>query len=215
MVIFESSLVVYTFLSSILGFVGFANNNVPALVGSMILSPLLTPLTNMYNPELSNKGLPVGSSDSALLTIFLLSIFVFLLGICFGLIKNYLTIYPLETAFMKQRTQDRIIVGDFISTIVVGLGTAYAIQESNKIARIGLTLGIIIVPILILSGLYLGNYIFIIHENLNKKIKNKKLLTELENYHLINCFKFFCIFIINIGVTGLSFLFVSKFILGV
>jgi hypothetical protein len=213
--IIESSLLVYTTLSAMLGFVSFANNNVTALVGSMVLSPILSPLTNLYNPEIKVNNLSISTIDQAIYTIILLVIFVFLIGTCLGLIKNYLKIYPLETEYMKDRTQQKIIIGEFISTIVVGIGLAYATIEVNKIAKVGLMLGIVIIPILVLSGLYFANWIFIKYENLYIKVKSKKLLKDLEKYHLINCLRFFIIFIINIAITSLAFIFVSKYILKV
>lgn len=193
-----STLYIYSFLSAVLSFMAFANNNMSTLIGAMILSPMMTPLTNIYSPEIKKKTTLLNAINQ----IIILAIFVFILGIIFGLIKNIFNLYEMESKYMKERTQPRLIHSEFISTLMVGFGVAYAIKENNKIARTGLTLGIVLIPMLVLAGLYFANYIYIKYNNLNNNAK----------YHLINCFKCISIYIINIGLSGLSFMFISKYI---
>ena len=208
-----NTLYIYSFLSSVLAFMGFYNNNTPTLVGAMILSPIMSPLTNLYSSEVKNKG----NMISAIITIIKVALFVFSLGVIFGLIKNKYNLYEMESEFMKIRTQPRLIKSEFISTIMVGLGVAYAIKENNKIARTGLTLGIVLIPMLVLSGIYFANYLHYKlnnFKNMNTTHNNtKNINTNLENYHLIHSLKFLSIFIINMGLSGLSFVFTNTFLI--
>lgn len=204
-----SSLLIYTFLSATLGFSAFANNSTPSLIGSMMLSPIMSPLTNVFNPHYKGPKLEI---DEVVFKMVSLSIFVFIVGVIYGLLKNYLSIYPLETSFMKKRTETPIIIGQFLSTLMVGTGVAYAIKENNKLARTALTLGILLVPIAVIGGMYLGNYIFLKHKNLSSKLE-PSLIYELEQYHIRNSIKFVSIFIINICITSLTFIVVTKYLL--
>lgn len=198
-----STLYIYSFLSAVLAFMAFANNNMPTLVGAMILSPIMSPLTNLYSPEIKNKG----TIHSAIFQIIGLSLFVFTLGVFFGIAKNHLNMYEMESPYMKERTKPRLIHSEFISTIMVGLGVAFAIKENNKIARTGLTLGIVLIPMLVLSGLYFANYIYVKYNN------NEKTENEDKNYHFINSLKCMLVFIINICLSGLSFVFTNTYLM--
>jgi hypothetical protein len=204
-----SSLLLYTFLSATLGFSSFVNNSTPSLLGSMMLSPIMSPLTNSFNPHYKGPKLPI---EKVMLLMTSLAIFVFIVGVMYGLLKNYLAIYPLETDFMKKRTETPIIIGQFLATIMVGIGVAYAIREDNKLARTALTLGILLVPIAVIGGMYLGNYIFLKHKNIGAKLE-PDVAYELEQYHIRNSIKFASIFVINICLTGLTFVIVTKYIL--
>jgi hypothetical protein len=204
-----SSLLIYTFLSATLGFSAFVNNSTPSLLGSMMLSPIMSPLTNAFNPHYKGPKLEL---ENVMLIMSGLAVFVFIVGVIYGLLKNYLAIYPLETDFMKKRTETPIIIAQFLSTIMVGIGVAFAIKEDNKLARTALTLGILLVPIAVIGGLYLGNYIFLKHKNLSSKLE-PDVIYELEQYHIKNSIKFICIFAINICLTGLTFVLVTKYFL--
>lgn len=196
----DNKIYIYSILSCLLSVFGFKVNNETAIIGSMILSPILYPLTHVLKTKSSTY---YQIYESIYNTIYI-SIIIFLLSSLFSIFNNAIDLYNEETFAMKLRLENKQIINEFVATFIVGIGIAYAISEKNVFARIGLTLGITLIPMLSLSGLYFGNYIYDIlfrNEYDHKKQNNVKSI------------KILLIYIINILATIIFFKLTTKYIL--
>lgn len=197
------NLYIYSIISSILAFFGFKLNNETSIIGAMILSPILQP-TTYY---LKSKNSSYIDILTAFITTFKIAILIFIIGTVMSLINNKIKLYPIDTITMKIRLDKREIINDFIIAILIGFGVAFAIAENNALARTGLTLGITLIPILTLSGIYFGNYIY------DKYISNINDIQLYEKHKKI-IFKLIIIFLINLFATLFTFTLTSRYIIG-
>lgn len=197
------NLYVYSIISSVLAFFGFKLNNETAIIGAMILSPILQPTTYYLKSKSSSSR----NLSTAFITTFKIALIVFIIGTLMSVINSKIKLYPVETATMKIRLDKREMINDFILAILIGFGVAFAIAENNALARTGLTLGITLIPILTLSGIYFGNYLA------DKYILNKYDV-ETDKKNKTNSIKLVIIFLINLIVTISTFTFTTRYIIG-
>jgi hypothetical protein len=191
---------IYSILSCLLSVFGFKVNNETAIIGAMILSPILQPTTY----TLKNKNSSYNEIYNGILTTVYISIIIFCISSLFSILDNFIEVYNEETFSMKLRLEKKQIINEFFATFIVGIGIAYAIIEKNTLARAGLTLGITLIPMLSLSGLYFGNYLYDI-------LFRKEYDLTKQNH--IKSFKILTIYLMNIILTLIFFKLTIKYIL--
>jgi len=195
---------IYSILSALLAIFGFKVNNETAIIGAMVLSPILQPLTFV----LKSKKSSLTDIKQGLMTTIIISIIIFIIGSLFSIINNKIDFYAEETASMKLRLEKKQIINEYIASCIVGVGVAFAISNNDALARTGLTLGITLIPMLALSGLYYGNYLY------DKFFRNDSIISnnddELNNK---KAKKIFTIYFINISITLVLFTLTTRYIL--
>lgn len=195
---------IYSILSALLAIFGFKVNNETAIIGAMVLSPILQPLTFV----LKSKKSSMADIKQGLMTTVIISIIIFIIGSLFSIINNKIDFYAEETSSMMLRLEKKQIINEYIASCIVGVGVAFAISNNDALARTGLTLGITLIPMLALSGLYYGNYLY------NKFFRNNNIISN-NDYELNNkkAKKIFTIYFINISITLILFTLTTRYIL--
>lgn len=195
---------IYSILSSLISIFAFKANNETAIIGAMIISPILQPLTSVLKTKLSSFN----NIKQGLLTTTKISLIIFIISVLLSIINNKIKFYAEETSSMKLRLEKKQIVNEYILSCLVGIGVAFAISNNDSLARVGLTLGITLIPMLSLSGIYYGNHLYHKYFITNNSYSNNSDL-DYNNKSL----KIFIIYFINITITLCFFKLTSRFIL--
>jgi predicted PurR-regulated permease PerM len=198
--ILESNVIIYTIIASIIASFGFLHNTSVPIIGSMVISPVLSPLYNVLSKYISNN-----KSSNILSGI---GFHIFLLGIC-GLIgfisvslNEWIKLYPEETEQMQLLTTYKHIITDVVISSMCGIGIAFAILRGDVITRVGFSIAITILPAMVNFGMYLGLFY-------HSYLKNNK---DKQNEYLYKCKKTLKLTVLNILACMLfSFIFLSGY----
>lgn len=180
----ESNIIVYTIIAAIIAAFGFLHNASIPIIGSMLISPVLSPLYNILSRYVSNK--PTKIMKGVSFHIFLLIICA-LIGFIAVSINESIKLYPEETQEMVGRTEYEHIVTDIGIASMCGIGIAFAILRGDIITRVGFGIAITVLPAMVNAGMYLGlTYKYY--------LKNNK---EKQDEYLDKCFKTGTLTIVN------------------
>lgn len=209
---------IYAIISALLALFGFKVNNETAIIGAMMVSPILKPITSAFK----SKHTSTDNIINALVKMFKISIIIFIIATVFSVVNNYIGFYKQETLAMSLRLEKKQIINEYIASCIVGVGVAYAVSENNAIARTGLTIGITLIPMLALSGLYFGNYIYngIVNKlstsnnNATDTDTNNNTFTDkLENDNDAKSLQIFVIYAVNLLITTFFFIITTRYVL--
>jgi hypothetical protein len=224
---------IYAIISTLLALFGFKVNNETAIIGAMMVSPILKPITSVFK----SKHTSTDNIINALIKMLKLSIMIFSIATVFSVINNYIGFYNQETSAMSLRLEKQQIINEYIASCIVGVGVAYAVSENNAIARTGLTLGITLIPMLALSGLYFGNYIYngIVNKlstsnnnttnnnatnnnttnnnAIDNDTNNNTFTDKLENDNDAKSLQIFVIYAVNLLITTFFFIITTRYVL--
>lgn len=210
----QDNTIIYTIISTLLSVVGFKVNNETAIISAMMVSPILKPIIGAFK----SKDTSIPNIKDGILKTVILTVMVFCISTLFSIINNYIGFYNQETTSMSLRLEKQQIINEYVSSCIVGAGVAYAVSENNILARTGLTLGITLIPMLTLSGLYFGNYIY--NGIVNKLITSNNNATDtdtfndkLENDNDAKSLQIFIIYAVNIVITSLFFVLTTRYVL--
>lgn len=192
----ESNIIIYTIIASIISTFGFLNNSSIPIIGSMLISPILSPLYNILSRYVSNKPLNLLTGISFHIFLLIICVLVGFIGVS---INESIKLYPEETQEMTSRTEYQHIITDIGVASMCGLGIAFAILRGDIITRVGFGIAITVLPVIVNAGMYLGlTYKYYLKNNVEKQIE-----------YLSKCFKTGILTIINI----LSCMFMSFILL--
>lgn len=200
--ILESNVIIYTIIASIIAAFGFLHNASVPIIGSMVISPVLSPLYNVLSKYISN----VSNNPANILSG--IGFHIFLLGIC-GLVgfiavslNEWIKLYPEETEQMSVLTTYKHIITDVGIASMCGIGIAFAILRGDVITRVGFSIAITILPAMVNTGMYLGLFY-------NSYLKNNE--AKKADY-LFKCKKALKLTILNILACMLfSFIFLAGY----
>lgn len=197
----ESNIIVYTIIASIIASFGFLHNASIPIIGSMLISPVLSPLYNILSRYVSNK--PTKIIKGVGFHIFLLIICA-LTGFIAVSINESIKLYPEETQEMIARTEYEHIITDIGIASMCGIGIAFAILRGDIITRVGFGIAITVLPAMVNAGMYLGlTYKYY--------LKNNK---EKQDEYLGKCFKTGTLTIVNtLSCMLMSFILLSGYCL--
>lgn len=176
------NLIIYTLMASIIAGCGLLSNSMPAIIASMIISPLLQPI--------SNKLLNISTVNKPLIITFVLVFIVILTGVVMGAINNKLKYFHEESEHMSNiisidnNKPHANVITEVIIALTVGIGLPYAIINKDATLLVAFGIAPSITPPLVNSGLYLSNYLQI---KTKKYLKNaiKSMLIGIANILVI------------------------------
>lgn len=195
----ESNVIIYTIIASVIASLGFLHNNNIPIIGSMLISPVLSPLYNILSRYVSNKPLQLITGVS--FHLFLLIICA-LVGFIAVSLNESIKLYPEESIEMSNQTKYKHFITDIGVASMCGIGIAFAILRGDIITRVGFGIAITVLPSMVNSGMYLG----LTYQSYLKKNKDKT------NEYLNKCYKTIKLTIVNIlSCLLLSFIFLSGY----
>jgi uncharacterized hydrophobic protein (TIGR00341 family) len=135
-------------LASLVAAVGILNNNVPIIIASMIMTPLIGPGIGL------SYGLVMGDRNLAFLA--LKTLFV---GVVIGfVIAFFLGVFlPIDPAIPAIVTRTDVGRGGFVVALASGFAGALAVSSKKSSALVGVMISIALIPPLVASGLLIGS----------------------------------------------------------
>jgi preprotein translocase subunit SecG len=164
------NITIYTIIASIIAGCGLLSNSIPAIIASMIVSPVLQPISKylFINDKLEKKPI---------ISTFIL-IFIFIItGIFMGILNNTTKVFDSESESMKNiisfdnnKPNSRLIT-EFLIAVSVGIGLPYAVIHGDTTLIVAFGIAPSIAPPLVNCGLYLSNHFM--KEGNNNLIKSR------------------------------------------
>lgn len=154
---------IYIITSALMCGFGLLYNSNPVVLGSMLVSPLGSPIFRAATGLITNDYKYFLLS---LFALFVLIIFSYLVGIIMGLLNKATKYFKTPTEEMDSRVTVKRIITDIMIALLAGLTIAIASYNKNIVVIAGINLIISFLPPLVNSGLYHG---FFIYELLQKK----------------------------------------------
>lgn len=188
--------IIYIILASLLASFGFYGNNIYALIGSMIVSPILLPiLLNIFRRS--------GKTINSILITIGFGLMCIIIGIIISLINNYTEIFNTETEFMLNRAilNKSLFIGEISVSVICGILFSIAFMFHDTILKVALSIAPSLLPALVNGGLYIGNYIYakyngLIVEEYLSKAKNS-IIISISNIATIQIIFALCMYIVN------------------
>ena len=175
---------IYTIIASVIAGCGLISNSMPAIIASMIVSPLLQPIANKLVGKHKIK-------NSKLITLMLILLAIFT-GFVIGMLNNVTELFNYETESMNRIADLDVnnkkymkLLTEFVIAIAVGIGLPFAILNQDATLLVAFGIAPSITPPLVNCGLYLANSLkYKSKEHLHKS--GKSLL--LGSMHMIVIF---------------------------
>jgi hypothetical protein len=165
------NIIIYTIIAAAIAGCGLLSNSMPAIIASMIVSPILQPVTKylFLNNNLEKKPLTT--------TLLLILIFIFI-GVFIGLINHKTKFFNTESESMKNivsfdnNKKNSKLITEFVIAVSVGIGLPYAVIHGDSTLIVAFGIAPSIAPPLVNCGLYLSNHFM--NNGTNNLIKCKK-----------------------------------------
>lgn len=160
----------YILLAGMVAIYGLLGDSITPIIGSMIISPLLTPVSKSIFNTIYKKQ--ENTIINNIYFTFIIIISVILLGIICSLINYKIKIYPNETNAMKSRSSlnlfnkidykfnKSMLTTELGVAIMVGIGLPFAMIFNDSSLMIAFAISPSLTPPLVNAGLYMGNYIY-------------------------------------------------------
>ena len=164
---------VYIILGSIISAIGLLYDQESVVLGSMLLSPLSTPIMYYIVGLFNHDYMYFFTHIFSLIVLCIICVFT---GVIISFINQYKEVFKKPSKQMKSRAKnDPFLQIDsfiaFMAGFIMIIGTIYP----NMMVLSGLALIVAFLPPLVNSGLYLGNYLY---NSLLRK-GNKKIQFDL------------------------------------
>lgn len=168
--------IIYTILASSVAGIGLLSNSIPAIIASMIISPLLVPTTSF----LKNNKKKITTKNILNLvkyTAFLILI-IYLVGLIIGILNNITKLFNNESermynlVYFDNKKKNIKLLSEFLIAICVGIGLPLSVKYNDILLLVAFNIAPTITPPLTNSGLYTANYLFNIK---NTDFRNKML----------------------------------------
>lgn len=159
-----NKITVYTIIAGAISAFGLLNNSIPVIIGSMIVSPLLTPFSKTLVHLIFKNNVKYQFIYTIIKTI-LLIILLILIGFVFGLINNKTETFRNETDEMLKRAyihdgKYNTLVSELGVGFFVGIGLPIAILLNDTALLVAFGIAPSICPPIVNGGLYFANYLF-------------------------------------------------------
>lgn len=158
---------VYTIIAAFISALGLLNNNVVPIIGSMVVSPVLSPFYiaaartfmsksgSMTGGAIGRGGVS-GTWMHAIVHHLLLMLICLVVGFLCGIANYHYGVFKPESDEMRARSQYEHLVADIIIALVCGFGIAFAILRNDLIVQVGFAIAITVLPAIVTGGLYLA-----------------------------------------------------------
>lgn len=148
--------ILYAILGGLLGGLGLLYNSNAVVLGSMLVSPLGSPLFSAISGIITNESKYVLSGSSNLL---LLATLCVIIGIIMGFINDIYSFFKTPTNEMEKRVTIQYIIIDILIALIAGVTIALAKFKRDFVVIAGINLAVSILPPLVNAGLYYGKYL--------------------------------------------------------
>jgi uncharacterized hydrophobic protein (TIGR00271 family) len=149
--------VLYAVLGGILGALGFLYNSGDVVLGSMLVSPLTSPLLRSITGIITNEH---KYTINGIISVILLSILIVFIGVIMGYVNEHFDFFETPTEEMKRRISIEHMVVAFIIALIAGITIGISTYRKDYIVMAGISLTISILPPLINAGLYYGDFLY-------------------------------------------------------
>lgn len=171
-------MIIYMIIASVIAACGLLSSSMPVIIASMIISPILQPITNsIFDLKTNNKY-------SSILTTFSLIVLVIFIGFIIGLINHKLGLFHPENEHMANivlfdnKQEKSKLITELCIALAVGIGLPYAIINKDTTLMVAFGIAPSITPPLVNCGLYLSNYLVGLNNTMNKDINNYETLQK-------------------------------------
>jgi len=173
---------VYIITSAIMCALGLLYNSNAVVLGSMLVSPLGSPIFRAVTGILTNDSKYFGLSIFALVILISFSYFI---GVLSGFINKLTNYFETPTDEMNARVNVKRIATDIIIALIAGFTIAYASFNKDIIVIAGINLIISFLPPLVNSGLYHGFELYNVLKNKNGDLFEKiEKITKLKTHQI-------------------------------
>lgn len=166
--------VLYAVLGGILGALGFLYNSGDVVLGSMLVSPLTSPLLRSITGIITNEH---KYTINGIISVLLLSILIVFIGVIMGYANEHFDFFETPTEEMKRRISVEHMVVAFIIALIAGITVGISTYRKDYIVMAGISLTISILPPLINAGLYYGDFLY--HPEKDKNMLYRDFLRSL------------------------------------
>ena len=164
--------VLYAVLGGLLGGLGLLYNSNAVVLGSMLVSPLGSPIFRAITGIITNETNYISNGGMSLL---ILAVVCVVMGIIMGYVNETYSFLETPTDEMKQRVTIKHITIDIFIALIAGVTIAVATYKKDLIVIAGINLAVSILPPLVNGGLYYGKYLKNIKNNIED---NDQLLKD-------------------------------------
>lgn len=149
--------ILYAVLGGILGALGFLYNSGDVVLGSMLVSPLTSPLLRSITGIITNEH---KYTINGIISVLLLSILIVFIGVIMGYANEHFDFFDTPTEEMKRRISVEHMVVAFIIALIAGITIGISTYRKDYVVIAGISLTISILPPLINAGLYYGDFLY-------------------------------------------------------
>ena len=149
--------ILYAILGGILGGLGFLYNSGDVVLGSMLVSPLTSPLLRSITGIITNEH---KYTINGIVSVLLLSILIVFIGVIMGYANEHFEFFETPTEEMKRRISVEHMVVAFIIALIAGITIGISTYRKDYVVIAGISLTISILPPLINAGLYYGDFLY-------------------------------------------------------
>ena len=149
--------ILYAVLGGILGALGFLYNSGDVVLGSMLVSPLTSPLLRSITGIITNEH---KYTINGIVSVLLLSILIVFIGVIMGYANEHFEFFDTPTEEMKRRISVEHMVVAFIIALIAGITIGISTYRKDYVVIAGISLTISILPPLINAGLYYGDFLY-------------------------------------------------------
>lgn len=149
--------ILYAVLGGILGALGFLYNSGDVVLGSMLVSPLTSPLLRSITGIITNEH---KYTINGIVSVLLLSILIVFIGVIMGYANEHFEFFETPTEEMKRRISVEHMVVAFIIALIAGITIGISTYRKDYVVIAGISLTISILPPLINAGLYYGDFLY-------------------------------------------------------
>ena len=166
--------IIYAILGGILGGLGFLYNSSDVVLGSMLVSPLTSPLLRSISGLITNE---YKYTLNGILSVIVLSTIIVLIGVGMGYGNEYFDFFDSPTEEMRKRITVKYMIVAFIIALIAGITVGISTYYKDYVVIAGISLTVSILPPLINAGLYYGDFLY--HPEKDKNTFYRDFLTSL------------------------------------
>lgn len=159
--------ILYTIMGGLLGALGLLYNSNPVILGSMLVSPLGSPLFGAISGIITKESKYMLSGVS---NFILLATICIIIGMIIGFVNDIYLLFKTPTSEMKKRVTTKHMIINILIALISGVTLAFAKLNRDFVVIAGINLTVSILPPLVNAGLYYGKYL------INKVTDKDKLL---------------------------------------
>ena len=150
----------YSLIAGVIASMGLLSNSMPAIIASMIISPLLGPIIKLVSKDRTYNNI-----YNSLIIVITITMSLIGIGFLIGYINNKTEYFHSESTKMKDllyldNKKDNVkLLSEFVIALFVAIGLPLSIEYNNIMLLTAFNIAPSITPPLANAGLYLANYL--------------------------------------------------------